>query len=520
MTMDKRIVQAFAVILFSLSFYTLSVLFSISLSGRDTFEETQAWVGAVPVILEKGADINGFVSMAADSGYPRISHEGNQKVRVFSYDGARTVLLSSLSELYDESDPLYDSFLRKLPALFRGSMEGVDASVLYIHTDDNPNQVADKLSAKSRDYSWVYQVPGAAKAAPPVLLPVFLLLLMLFSFTLPPSSKILFFQGAVPFIFLALGNRFASLPALLLFPFLWRTLSLDTVSLIREKYKRIRSATEEQKAFIQSLVLYAALFMTVFLFFLFTAGEKSGILYFGFFLSILAAPASAALHIAFHSISARFRQHARFFPVSMGPKRERGFNRLILGLWGRTLLVSAAALIVVLFFSQAVYPGRELTFPWPEYGKSLELSKVEDQLPALGDFFAHHAYHGGYLYGMEYRLPESGETLEYTEYYYIENRLHSEKIMVELFTEQWYEDIITEYTEKGIITLILNQKGVAGFSYASLGQQGETEKRQHKSAFFLVFVTAFSIFSGFRRFPIMERAYSGILTIRSKQQAA
>jgi hypothetical protein len=121
---------------------------------------------------------------------------------------------------------------------------------------------------------------------------------------------------------------------------------------------------------------------------------------------------------------------------------------------------------------------------------------------------------------MEYRLPESGETLEYTEYYYIENRLHSEKIMVELFTEQWYEDIITEYTEKGIITLILNQKGVAGFSYASLGQQGETEKRQHKSAFFLVFVTAFSIFSGFRRFPIMERAYSGILTIRSKQQAA
>lgn len=121
---------------------------------------------------------------------------------------------------------------------------------------------------------------------------------------------------------------------------------------------------------------------------------------------------------------------------------------------------------------------------------------------------------------MNYRVPTLNEALEYENYFYINDVLYSEQVTAKLFTEQWYEDIIDQQVQNGIIGLFLNQTNSVGLNYVSLASGGGTELSGGKLLFLLTVVLVSLVFSEMHNVFSSVKMEPGSRTVRSKEQAA
>jgi hypothetical protein len=83
----------------------------------------------------------------------------------------------------------------------------------------------------------------------------------------------------------------------------------------------------------------------------------------------------------------------------------------------------------------------------------------EERLPSIADYVAHRAFQAGYIYGRDYTFPLPGERVTITGYKRRGIEVKAEERVMEMFTDQWYEDIIGEAKKSGVTRLLLSQKG-------------------------------------------------------------
>lgn len=159
--------------------YVLSLFSAFRQDHTSSGPERQLWPDAVPVLVDSSLHRSDFLRIAKSAGYERVSHQGNAMVPLFSFHGMIKVPVEKVSERYDSLDPLYDPFLKKLPALFSGSIDGRDAQVYYIITEDDPNMVFRRLSGVNSPYSGKFVVAGTG-SGPVLLLPFIFLFLVIF----------------------------------------------------------------------------------------------------------------------------------------------------------------------------------------------------------------------------------------------------------------------------------------------------------------------------------------------------
>ncbi len=493
--------------------------------SRSTFSEDIPWKGAVPVALREGTSPELFLRAAGDAGYERVSSRTSQMVPVFSFDGMKDVPVSSLSSLYDELDPLYDPFLRKVPYLFHGQIESSPAEILYILTDEGPNSVARRLAAHDDGIKGKYQVAGIGKEAPLILPPLFLLLVFFMLPSLSPAGRLLFLAGSLPMVVISLSGHFAYYPAAMLFPLFWRNLTVHIARLVSERLKRRAGDDEHVQALTHSLVRYLFFTLSALFFAMLTADGaplRSGLVLAA---SLLAAPALATAFAAFETLRSMFRQHPKFVPVGMkkDPAVWESLRLLASGRFGRLAMLGLCTGLLALGLSMETRPEQTVRLPLPldreDSPEELFLSSEEDLLPSSGDFYAHKAFHEGYLYGMSFRIPFPGETLDYSDYHYIDGILYSEPVIVKQFTEQWYEAIMARQAKNGVIGLLLDRE-TGTVRYGTTDMYEARDRTGWNTFVLLLFVAILTLAAETGIHVSPGKIESESRTVRRKEQAA
>ncbi len=525
MIIAKRILTTSIVLITAAVLFIGGGLLAFRTGSRSTFSEHIPWKGAVPVALREGTTPEIFLRAAGNAGYDRISSRDTQAVPVFSFDGMQDVPVSSLSSIYDELDPLYDSFLKKVPYLFQGQIESSAAEIFYIMTDDGPNSVAQRLADNDDGIEGMYQVVGIGKEAPLVLPPLFLLLVLFMLPSLSAAGRVLFLTGALPLFIITLSGHFAYYPAAILFPLFWRNLALHISHMVAERLKRRAVEENQVQALFHSLIRYALFSLTSLLFAVLTAdvsAARSGLILAG---SVLAAPALGTAFASFEFFRSMFRQHPKFVPVAMGKPPAAGKSLLlhISGRFGRVVMVVACTGLLAMALSLETRPEQPVRLPLPvDYenpSRALFLSSDEDLLPSPGDFYAHRAFHEGYLYGMTFRIPFPGETLDYSDYRYIDGILYSEQVIAKQFTEQWYEAIMARQAKNGVIGLLLDR--TAGtVRYGTTEIYEETDRAGWNMFVLLIFVAILTLTAELGIHVSPGKFESESRTVRRKEQAA
>jgi hypothetical protein len=192
------------------------------------------------------------------------------------------------------------------------------------------------------------------------------------------------------------------------------------------------------------------------------------------------------------------QQHRLFYPVTLGTVRSRGTS-------GRMLVKGAAPALLLLLalpFGFELLDGRaqEVKMPVPEYLSAESRGKLDfsslssaasrrrpgstdgtEELPTLVDYVAHMAYQEGYLYGRDYGFPFPGERITLPRYDGTGMEVQRREKVVKLFTDEWYEDIISQARLDGIEGLLYEQRApvrVSSTLIESLRVTGEV-KRGH-----------------------------------------
>jgi hypothetical protein len=491
--------------------------------------ERQLWPDAVPVLVDSSLHRSDFLRIAKSAGYERVSHQGNTMVPLFSFHGMIKVPVEKVSERYDSLDPLYDPFLKKLPALFSGSIDGRDAQVYYIITEDDPNTVFRRLSGVNSPYSGKFVVAGTG-SGPVLLLPfIFLFLVIFFAFGVDVKSRLLFLLGSLPVAVFSFGTSFGSYAAILLFSPFWASLVTQIPLFLNERFRRGSDTSNMTHDLLMRAFRYL-LFCVLSLIFFLIFSQKGQIKNVGsLFACLLAGPAMIGAAILWHYVRYASRQHALFVSVAISAagSSEKRMLRFFSSLYMRCgfVLFCSSLLFLWPLFNDGTAASLSLPAPTPHSEVATatgfpSLGQKGDPLPSRGDYIAHYAFHDGYLFGMNYRVPSLNEALEYENYFYINDVLYSEQVTAKLFTEQWYEDIMVQQVQNGIIGLFLNQTNSVGLNYVSLASGGGTELSGGKLLFLLTVVLVSLVFSEMHNVFSSVKMEPGSRTVRSKEQAA
>ncbi|MGC9313063.1 MAG: hypothetical protein ACP5IA_10265, partial [Sediminispirochaetaceae bacterium] len=80
-----------------------------------------------------------------------------------------------------------------------------------------------------------------------------------------------------------------------------------------------------------------------------------------------------------------------------------------------------------------------------------------DYLPDIADYVTHRAYQEGFLYGREYRFPDQDERIVLKVYEKQGLKVFGKDRVFKMFTEEWYEDIISDASQSGVSRLLCAQ---------------------------------------------------------------
>ncbi len=463
-----------------------------------------------------------MIELANAASYEEIAVLDNQRVTVFDYKAPKSVPLVKLPELYDDLNPLYDPYLKALPKLFTGSLDGKEVSLGYIRSDDSPSQIKKRLeqsntfNGNNGEEAFIHVV-GSNKEQQFLLFP-FLLLLIFLRVPEKKALKILVYMVfSLPVFLFSFSGLSGAVPALFLFPFFWRNI-LDRIwDYHTERFLRDLPAERERRRLKVHLTRYALFSIFSLLFLGFFSGNWKSLPYLGL---VLLNPYSVVISAWALGLIGRYtRQHRKFIPLQLLPK----------GRWKLLSLSYLSLFISSLLFLLFTLPGEKdiaLTVPLPSEETRWTLltnqgiDERERALPGGGDYLAHRAFHEGYLYGMEYRIPSLGEEIILERYSSIDGELYREKVTAKQFTEQWYEDIMAPQKRGGIESLLLNGGRPIALRYSAVQEDPDHNRTLPNQILLILWVLFLFVFAEAEpRSPLFTKVASIRIT-RSKEQAA
>ena len=434
------------------------------------------WKAYVPVLVEKGAKLSegGMESFFQELGWDDIISRDSQDVVFFDYDGEKTVSYNQLEEYVLPQDQRFDEYLRGLGGYFEGSIDGSPAEVLYIGNPSGSETAWRQTEKALEKTGSSYYIPLAKTGGGIYYWPLIILNMLMFLILIPVKGRLLFLFGAA-----------AALPwtGTMQFPlFALNMLQISGWALLSgwagDAFARYLNIGYEslKRDFMFRLYMYtgcavAGLGVAVSSF----QYTSSGML---ILLSLTSSAAHAALlYLYYLLIQRRFKrqQHTLFFPVPM----RRETKRNIFLMWRCTaVIVTAVVLPTAVFHLLGNTPEREVIYPQPyninsdssitdcglDWEKTARFAGTKkpayppgDGLPDLTDYIKHRAYQEGYLYGREYEFPYQDEKIILRMYEKQGIKIFEQDKVFKIFTEMWYDGIITDASKNGVSRLLYAQ---------------------------------------------------------------
>ena|GEM_PF-3314085 len=441
------------------------------------------------------------------AGFYRILSYEDQDVDFFQYSGMNTFPLSALPELLEPQDPRYDPYMKALPRYFEGSINGQSAQVLYMQRD--PGQLPPLFLAEQlqRQFDTPVYISGFEPLRQVILWgfigSAILIMAALFRKKYQVKwSLLVYAMGAL-----------LSLPGLVhmsLSIFTWWLLQLIAWSLLLAWFAPAmkRRLNAQEVSFASELRKYCAVYLVFNLagiagavfggeeslllnyagHSVLTMGIHGGLLY-GFFI-LQRRRVRQQLHSLFVPIHIRTGQSLGSVGFGIAPRQIK---------WASTVaLLFLGVLPVIILPALSVLLGQEVEYPMPTFQSesvpkvlrtgsaegsteaAFEGSAVEnfswqnllafersssasshaslsEKLPDFADYLRHRAFQEGFFYGRSYTFPVPGEQINITTYKQDGIEVMSENKMVKMFTDEWYEDIISSAKNSGVPQLLLEQ---------------------------------------------------------------
>ena len=115
----------------------------------------------------------------------------------------------------------------------------------------------------------------------------------------------------------------------------------------------------------------------------------------------------------------------------------------------------------------------------------------QSELPNLSDYISHMIFLETYPYGYQYLFPEPDQTLSVPFFSLEKGTVTKKNVSINMFTDRWYESIMTDSSNTGIIKLLLSNNSPTLVGYQADNKSLVTDKflRNHYTiSIFLVLV--------------------------------
>jgi len=454
----------------------LCILLALLIGGKFRIIPVQnildSWENYTPILIEDSvSDEIDIYSFFKDLGWTDIVCRDSEQVHLFTYRGEMSIPYRQVGELLEPEDPRYDPYLRGLSGYFEGSINGRPAEVFYIAGTSEQNHRWKQTIHDLEESGILYSVPGREESVDILYLALIFLNAGILIFLLPQKSRMLFLSGAAAVFVLSDAVSFPLFTLLMAQVIGW-ALFCEWAGISFPRHFNIGYSflRRDLKTRIAGYILITGIGLTVAL----TSLRYSSAV------SIVFHWANTA---AIHGILACFyyrwtrrkvgkQHHTLFFPIPMSRGKRNSSGRVLRFV---LLLTTLAVLPVFVVFHYDSADDRQIIYPQPvsdlryrdfqwedlkEWKKEKGSEKLSGELlPDICDYLSHRAYQQGYLYGRKFSFPYKGEELSVKVYEKQGLKIFGKDKVFKMFTEKWYEDIISDASKSGVSRLLFAQNG-------------------------------------------------------------
>ncbi len=445
------------------------IVLSISINSSLKNIKTQNWNGYFTLIVEDIASVEEISAELELYEDFKVVNEYNSEIRIFNYNSEKSIPVSELSEYYIEEDPLYDPFLRKLPAFFHGESDTGNFSIIYISTDLSPNHFSKRISRIMAGYEFKWYLPDIRTGKS--LLNIFIFLFFAGVLIYWNRSRlIILIPGLFPWFLYSARSDFTGMIVAVIFLYAW---SLMGARLYRSYRHYLNFGKFE--AFNFRKLISALILMLLSFIYRMMNGDPVGEIA-PYFMALSAHLSSVLFYVIILAYKRRRQQHRIFFPVKI--RHGSSFR------FGFEFAVSCAFVLIILI--SPLIPGNisnniNIKIPIPVKIEGLsDFSQIslqvlnrhsgQSELPDLSDYVSHMSYLETYPYGFKYKFPGQDEKITIPRFRGENDGFIEENVAVNIFTDAWYESIISGSLNTGIVTMLLSQNSPTLVKYQSESQ--------------------------------------------------
>ena len=484
--LNNRITGISTLFITALLYIVLTMTVKMPFSNIDY----RMWEGYYTLVLEDDAPIVRIIADLELNAKWEIVSEYSSNVQIFNHTGDVNIPVSELKDYYVDGDPLFDPFLQKLPALFKAKSLEENYSLVYIRTEIPSSLFFNKITEIMSDYSYKWSVPEIKKDNQAVGTSIFILSIILL---LILNKKLWPFliPGIVPWFLFASGSGLTGVIVSILFLFGWILLGSQLYNSFRHYLNLGKFDPVDRKKLFVSIFI-----MTISIFYLFVNSRTlSHIAAYTF--ALLAHLSSIAFYIIILGYKRRMQQHRIFFPVRI---RYKSKNANMLEFAILSLFITIIVISPLIFEGNRSEIDIKLPVPVAIEGIS-DFSQVsmqilnkhsgQSELPNLSDFISHMIFLETYPYGYQYHFPEPDQILSVPLFSLEEGKVSKKNVSINMFTDRWYESIMTDSSNTGIIKLLLSNNSPTLVGYQADNKSLVTDKflRNHYTiSIFLVLV--------------------------------
>ncbi len=455
------------------------------------------WRGYYQIVCPPGNTYNDVENLLEKNGFKGIISEKNEKVSVFSFSKPLKIPLSEVSGYYVPSDPLYDPYLKKINGYFNGFSAKKPVKVLYlpVRTDPFRTYITLKRVLEPVQGRWTFV------DFMPIEKSMLLLLILTGEFVLFKLSgdKKIYFITLVSWCFSLIFGDFFTVIMSMSCQFLWILLFNRFIPFFTAYLNYTTVNKDEITRMIVESALYVGIYISLLI-------DMHGVIKLkSLFLPQTAQIFATAVVLGFLFIQHRFRAHKLFSPVLI---KERWkclkFNEVY------AVAVFLVLFITAPFFYWISFGGKNITLPAPysvignipiSYStlQKMDTLKSEDVLPDLSDYLAHKAFLESYMYGGSFTFPAEGSAVTLSIFQKKGILAQRKNSIIKLFTDSWYNRIISSVNNATVPGLLLKQGVPFGVKFTNVIRLSHGKGNLRRYYLFFVFlVLPFLFWAGVR----------------------
>ena len=444
----------------------LFILLSGTLSFLPVFQKySQVWKGYYTLLVPDAGGLtpSGIAEIVTDAGFPEPLYAGSSMVSFReSLDTFGTLPVSEISSRFDELDPRYDDFMRRMSGYFTASRGGRNWHVFYIPASKHPlvflsslrPALREAVNGEAKDirlaeYNVVMKLVYAAAFALFVLLVILLI----------RFKPLLLVLGSIPFIIVLLNGNVFILAACGILYYCWARLMLQIMPWLKQVLYTGYRDNQNDIVERQIIICSAGMLITTITVSVALKSILPGLLLFLSFLTDLFVLLGVGL--LYLVKKSRFEHQPFFYQPLRRVKEKLEFT------WSKDMLLVGILVFFLLFpLFNLISPVRGMpAIPQPDPVPGLSgmsrdaIEKLHyysgNGLPNLYDYMCHAAYQDGYYYGGRYVYPGAGTGVMVTAYRHEGNALKQEQKPVVSFNDEWYRARLAGLqTEKSMMNLL------------------------------------------------------------------